>query len=113
MKIQKVGEVAIVSPRGWLVGGAETDELEDAIRALLTEGNRRLVLDLGEVAMLNSLAVGALVGCRQSYRSREGHVALCGLNTRIVRMFLLTQLNMVFELHETLEQAMASFEHVA
>jgi anti-sigma B factor antagonist len=113
MRIEKLGDVAIVSPKGWLVGGAETDELEDAIRALLAEGNRRLVLDLGEVAMLNSLAVGALVGCRQSYRTRDGLVALCGLNTRIVRMFLLTQLNMVFELHGTREQALAAVAHAA
>lgn len=113
MQVQKLGDVAIVSPRGWLVGGAETDVLEDAIRTLLADGNRRLVLDLSEVVMLNSLAVGVLMGCRQSYKSRDGLVVLCGLNRRILRVFLLTQLTLVFELHTTLGEALAAIEQVA
>lgn len=113
MKIQKLGDVVVVSPKGWLVGGVETDELEDVIRTQMAEGNRRLVLDLGEVVMLNSLAVGALMGCRQSYKSREGHMVLCGLNQRILRIFLLTQLTLVFELHPTREAALAAIQQVA
>ena len=113
MRIEKQGDVAIVTPAGWLVGGVETIELQHAIRDLLAEGNRRLVLDLSEVVMLNSLAVGALVGCRQSYKNREGQVALCGLNRRILRVFLLTQLTLVFDLHETRDEALASLVAVA
>jgi anti-anti-sigma factor len=113
VRIEKIGDVVVVSPKGWLVGGIETDELENAIRTLLTEGNRRVVLDLGEVVMLNSLAVGALVGCRQSYKSRDGQMVLCGLNRRILRIFLLTQLTLVFELHGTREQALAAIQQVA
>lgn len=113
MRIETLGEVVVVTPRGWLVGGVETDELENEIRARLNDGNRRLVLDLGEVVMLNSLAVGMLVGCRQSYKSREGHVVLCGLNRRIMRVFLLTQLTLVFELHSTREEALAAIQQVA
>lgn len=113
MKIEKLDDIVVVSPRGWLVGGVETDDVEYAIRALLAEGNRRLVLDLTGVVMLNSLAVGALMGCRQSYKSRDGHLVLCGLNQRIVRIFLLTQLTLVFELHPTRDEALAALAQVA
>ena len=113
MKVRSEDGVVIVTPRGWLVGGDETDQLEDLIRRQLTDGNRRMVVDLSEVAMMNSLAVGTLVGCRQSYKSRDGRIVLCGLNRRLVRIFLLTQLTLVFELFETLEEALAAVEHVA
>lgn len=113
MKVRSEGDVVVVTPKGWLVGGDETDQLEEAIRGFLAQGNRRLVVDLGEVAMMNSLAVGALMGCRQSYRNRDGHLVLCGLNKRLVRIFLVTQLTLVFELHETLAEAMAALAQVA
>jgi anti-anti-sigma factor len=113
VKVRSEGGIVIVTPKGWLVGGDETDQLEDLIRRQLTDGNRRMAVDLTEVVMMNSLAVGTLVGCRQSYKSRDGHIVLCGLNQRLVRIFLLTQLTLVFELHETLEEALAALEHVA
>ena len=97
MKVRSEDGVVIVTPRGWLVGGDETDQLEDLIRRQL----------------MNSLAVGTLVGCRQSYKSRDGRIVLSGLNRRLVRIFLLTQLTLVFELYETLEEALAAVEHVA
>ncbi|MCC6349576.1 MAG: STAS domain-containing protein [Candidatus Eisenbacteria bacterium] len=113
MTIRQVGDITVVSPTGWLVGGEETDRLEDQVRELLANGNRRLVIDLGGIAMMNSLAVGALMGCRQSYRNRDCHMVLCGLNTRLARMFLITQLTLVFELHETLEAALAALQQTA
>jgi len=111
--VRKVGEVTIVSPTGWLVGGDETDQLEDTVRELLANGNRRLIVDLGGIAMMNSLAVGALMGCRQSYRNRDCLMALCGLNRRLARMFLITQLTLVFELYETLDAALEAFQQSA
>jgi len=111
--VRKVGDVTIVAPTGWLVGGDETDQLEDVVRGLLADGNRRLIVDLGGIAMMNSLAVGALMGCRQSYRNRDCQMALCGLNRRLARMFLITQLTLVFELYDTLDAALDSFQQSA
>ncbi len=113
MTVRKLGEVTVVAPTGWLVGGDETDRLEEVVRGLLADGNRRLVIDLGGIAAMNSLAVGALMGCRQSYRNRDCQMVLCGLNRRLARMFLITQLTLVFELYETLDQALAALQQSA
>lgn len=113
MLVRNQGDVAIVTPTGWLVGGEETDQVEDVLRGLLAHGQLRVVVDLSGVAMMNSLAVGALMGCRQSYRNREGQLLLCGLNRRMTRMFLITQLTLVFQLHETLDEALAALEQSA
>lgn len=113
MNVRVEGGIVIVTPRGWLVGGDETAQLEDVIRKCLAEGHRRVIVDLGEVAMMNSLAVGSLVGCRQSLRNRDGRIVLSGLSRRLVRIFLVTQLTLVFELHETLADAITALEQVA
>ncbi len=108
MNVRREGEVTIVSPTGWLVGGDETDQLEDLVRGLLADGHRRLVVDLSGIVMMNSLAVGALMGCRQSFRNRDCRMVLAGLNHRLARMFLITQLTLVFEIHDTLDAALAA-----
>lgn len=113
MTVRQVGDVTVVSPTGWLVGGDETDRLEELVRGLLADGHRRLVIDLGGIAMMNSLAVGALMGCRQSYRNRDCRMVVCGLNHRLARMFLITQLTLVFELHDTLDAALAALQQTA
>ena len=113
MKVRTQGDVVIVSPKGWLVGGDETEQLEDLIRKTLADGNRRMVVDLGEVVMMNSLAVGSLMGCRQSYKNRDGHIVLSSLNKRLVRIFLITQLTLVFDLYPSLDEALAAIEQVA
>ena len=42
------GDIAILAPRGYLMGGTETDALAEAIDELLAAGNRKLVIDLIE-----------------------------------------------------------------
>ena len=54
------GSVVILEPKGSLVGGDETDELKKAVASLLDQGNRKLIVDLGDVEYLNSSAIGAL-----------------------------------------------------
>jgi anti-anti-sigma regulatory factor len=44
-----------------------------------------------------------------NYRSRGGEIRLCGLGKRIKDLFTMTKLIMVFDHHETEEQALASF----
>lgn len=113
MHVRMQGEIAVVSPRGSLVGGDETDRVEDVIRGLLGDGNRRMIVDLAEVVMMNSLAVGTLMGCRQSYRNRDGLIVLSGLNRRLTRIFLITQLTLVFDLYASVDEALAALGQVA
>ncbi len=54
-------EIAILEPRGSIIGGGETDELKTKARDLFEQGNRKLVIDLGGVTYINSTGIGALV----------------------------------------------------
>jgi anti-anti-sigma regulatory factor len=41
---------------------------------------------------------------------RGGSVKLCALEKRIKNLLLITKLSMVFEVHDSIDQAMASFQ---
>jgi hypothetical protein len=45
MKQRMVDSIAILTPKGYLSGGDETDELERAIKQLSETGNKQLVIN--------------------------------------------------------------------
>jgi anti-sigma B factor antagonist len=103
------GPVAVVTPEGTLWGGEETNQLKEAIAELIKQNNLFLVIDLGKVNHLNSTALGVLVETHTNYVKRGGSVKLCALEKRISNLLLITKLSMVFEVHDSLEDALASF----
>jgi anti-sigma B factor antagonist len=109
MKQRQVGSIVVLAPRGYLTGGDETDELEQAIKALSESGNKHLVINLGETQHLNSTALGVLISAHSNYVRRGGHMKLCSVDKRIENIFVITKLSMVFDVYPSEEQAIASF----
>ncbi len=109
MKQRQVGDVVVLAPKGYLTGGDETDELEQAIKSLGEGGNKHLVINLGETQHLNSTALGVLISAHSSYVRRGGQMKLCSVDQRIQNIFVITKLSMVFDVYPTEETAIASF----
>ncbi len=109
MKQRQVGTITILTPKGYLVGGEETDELEKAIRELADQGNKNLVINLGETQHVNSTALGVLITGHTTYARRGGNMKLCSVDKRIQNIFVITKLSLVFDVYESEEQAIASF----
>lgn len=109
MKQRQVGSIVVLSPKGYLTGGEETEELEQAIRTLSEGGNKHLVINLGETQHLNSTALGVLISAHSSYVRRGGQMKLSSVDKRIENIFVITKLSMVFDVYPTEEQAIASF----
>ena len=99
------GRLVILEPKGSLVGGEETDELKKTVSGLLEKGNRKLIIDLGDVEYLNSSAIGALVSAHTSYLNREGKLMLCNLNKSISNVFIVTKLSTIFNSADKREDA--------
>ncbi len=102
-------DISVIAPKGNFVGGDETDELRDTIKKLSDEGNKRLVIDLGEVLYLNSTALGVLISAHANYSKREGKIKLCQLNKNLENLFVITKLALIFDSYPTQEEAIQSF----
>jgi len=109
MKQRQVGEIVVLTPKGYLTGGDETDELEQAIKTLGEGNNKHLVINLAETQHLNSTALGVLISGHSGYVRRGGQMKLCSVDQRIQNIFVITKLSMVFDVYPTEEQAIASF----
>lgn len=99
------GRLVVLEPKGSLVGGDETDELKKTVASLMDQGNRKLIIDLGDVEYLNSSAIGALVSAHTSYLHRKGKLILCNVNKSITNVFVVTKLSTIFTTADTRDDA--------
>ncbi len=106
---RQVQTIVILYPAGNFFGDRETDELQKAILDEAAAGNQRLVLNLAECQALNSTALGVLMRGYANYKARGGEIKLCGLGKRLKDLFTMTKLIMVFDHHDTEDEALAAF----
>ncbi len=110
VRVEKFGDVAVVTPEGQFWGGKETDELENTFKDLATQGNTKAVLNLEKVDYLNSTALGVLVSAHSNYSKRGGSIKLTNLDKRVKSVFLVTKLTLVFDVCDSNSAALKAFE---
>ena len=107
------GDIAIIAPRGYLMGGTETDELAETIDRLLADGNRKLVIDLIETTHMNSTALGVMNRAHHRYQESGGQIHLCHLTHRIENALVITRLSLIFDVYENERSAISAFQTAA
>jgi len=110
LDVKTSGDVTILTPKGMLLGGKETDELQAKIKELTEAGNRKLLINLGQTTFMNSVSLGVLIAGHSSYAKRDARMKLCAVDKKIQNIFVVTKLSLVFEVHDTEEEALKSFK---
>ena len=80
------------------------EKLDEQIQA----GRTDLVVDLTDVTFLDSTGLGVLVGRLKLARTRGGSMRLVGTDDRVLKVFAITGLDKVFEIHPDVESALAA-----
>ena len=106
---KEIQGVVILSPKGSFFGDRETDDFQKALMDEAAGGNTRLVLNMAECEAMNSIAIGVLMRGYANYKGRGAQIKLCCLGKRLLDLFTMTRLIMVFDHHNTEEHALAAF----
>jgi anti-sigma B factor antagonist len=86
---------------------ASAPALRERISRLQIDGPPRLVLDLSDVTFIDSLGLGALIGAHKRARVLRGSLVMVpGAAAR--RVLVATALDRVFELRESLAEALTA-----
>ena len=88
---------------------ATVEVLRSAILSAF-EDSSRLVLDLGQTSFLDSMALGAIIGAGKRAREAGGWVRLVAPQRNIRRTLRLTEMDRVFALYDTVDEALAHGE---
>jgi anti-sigma B factor antagonist len=101
------GAFEIVSPRGEIDLATQT-MLRAVLEELIRDGRTHLVVDLAETTFLDSTGLGALISARRRTYAAEGSFAIICANPRMRELFAITRLDLVFRVHETFDDWMAT-----
>jgi len=103
MVVQDMDGVVVVS----LVEDQATG-LWKAIEPFIDAGRRHVVLELSQVAFLNSVNIAAIIAARNKVVALEGKVMLADLNDRVKAIFKVLKLERIFELNRSLASAIVA-----
>jgi anti-sigma B factor antagonist len=84
--------------------------LESQLNALFQQGRYSLVLDCQELDYIGSAGLGALIGFAKQAREHKGDLRLLNVPERIYKIIELLGFTKVLKVHQTEEDALASFQ---
>ena len=112
MKIKQnpQGEVMVLELSGKIMGGPDFDKFKGEITDLIEKGFKDIVLDMSGVPWINSTGLGILITGYHTLKAAEGSMKICNVKERVLSIFYISQLENIFQVFETLDDAMKSFE---
>lgn len=103
------GNVTILGLDGKITIGDGSVQLREAVRKLLEQGHKNLLIDLGKVDYVDSSGIGELVSCYTTTKNQGGQLKLLNLTKKIQDLLSITKLLTVFETFESEADALGSF----
>ena len=99
----------ILKMDGSMLGGPEASELNNALHKLIEAKKKKVVVDLGDVSLMNSSGLGMLIGGVTTMRNAGGDLKIAHATEKVVQVFKITKVHSVIEIHDTVKSAVESF----
>jgi len=104
-----VGDVTVIDVAGRITLGEGSSALREALRDLVSKGQKKVLLNLGDVTYIDSSGIGELVSGFTTVTNSGGMLKLLNLNKRVKDLLQITKLYTVFDVHEDEAAAIRSF----
>ncbi len=106
---RQVDGVTIVDLSGRITLGEGSVVLRDTIKDLLGKGQKKILLNLGDVSYIDSSGIGELVSAFTSVRNQGGELKLLHLTKKVHDLLQITKLYTVFDVKDDEAGAIAAF----
>ena len=106
---RQVNGVTVVDLSGRITLGEGSVVLRDTVRDLLSKGNKKILLNLGEVNYIDSSGIGELVSAFTTVRNQCGDLKLLNLTKKVHDLLQITKLYTVFDVKDDEAKAVKSF----
>ena len=106
---RQVDGVTIVDLSGRITLGEGSVILRDTIKDLLGKGQKKILLNLGDVSYIDSSGIGELVSAFTSVRNQGGELKLLHLTKKVHDLLQITKLYTVFDVKDDEATAIGAF----
>ena len=106
---RQVDGVTIVDMSGRITLGEGSVVLRDTIRDLIGKGQKKILLNLGDVTYIDSSGIGELVSAFTAVRREGGELKLLNLTKKVHDLLQITKLYTVFDIKDDEAAAVKAF----
>jgi anti-sigma B factor antagonist len=99
----------IVDLSGRITLGEASGKLRDTVRDLLAKGNKKILLNLGDVTYIDSSGLGELVSSYTTAANQGAKVKLLNVQKKVDDLLQITKLYTVFDSFTDESKAVASY----
>lgn len=110
IKERQSGDVTILDMEGKITIGEGSVALRTAIRRLLEEGKKKILLNLAGVGYIDSSGIGELVSSYTAINKEGGQLKLLKLTQKLQDLLTITKLLTVFDVYDDEAEALESFK---
>ena len=107
---RQLNGVMVVDLSGRITLGEGSVVLRDTVRELIGKGEKRILLNLGEVTSIDSSGIGELVSAFTTVRNQGGELKLLNLTKKVHDLLQITKLYTVFDVKDDEVAAVGSFK---
>src|SRR3990172_1948597 len=94
---QRQGDVTVLSLKGKLMGGPETQAVHAKVKELAENKSVKVVIDLAKVKWMNSSGLGAIMGSLTTLKNAGGELKLANVTEKVQSLFMITKLITIFK----------------
>ncbi|MGB7983692.1 MAG: STAS domain-containing protein [Terracidiphilus sp.] len=102
--------VTVLDLSGRITLGEGSVQLRDAVRGLISKGQKRILLNLADVNYIDSSGLGELVSAFTTAKNQQADVKLLSLSKKVHDLLQLTKLYTIFDIWDDEANAIASFK---
>ena len=110
VKERQAGDVTILDLNGSVRMGEGAVALRNAIRGLVEQGKKKILLNLGGVKNIDSSGIGELIANYTTISRDGGQLKLLNLTEKIQNLLVITKLLTVFDSYDNEAEALNSFK---
>jgi anti-sigma B factor antagonist len=107
---RQAGDVTVLDMSGKITIGEGSVALRSAIRKLIEEGKKKILLNLSQVSYVDSSGIGEFVASFTAIGREGGQLKLLNLTQKIQDLLAITKLLTVFDTYDDESSALNSFK---
>ena len=88
----------------------DNQKIIESLNVLIAENKCNFIVDLSNCPYINSIGLSFLISILTRARSAGGEVILCGITDKVRQLLLLTRLQSMFTVTESLADALDQFK---
>ena len=102
-------DIVVFRLGGRVMGGNDATMFHGKLHEYIDGGKKKVVVDLRKVEWMSSVGLGMLISALTTVRNNGGELKLANITQGIHNLLTITRLVTIFEAHDSLDEAIASF----